>query len=353
MAAGHRTRRRVGGHAEHGLGLLEQRGHRNRNGHRRDPAADRRQCRVAALLGRGGGLLGGTGRSCGDGDHRVPGRARRRWHAESGLRNHVLGRRSRRPPCRASTPGWPTVKPTTSSRQWSGRGPRPAPRTIRSTVAADRTAPTIRLSGAERSNALIDRRDGEALLFFRPDAGGSIRIDAELTDEEIGPASATFPAVTAAGWSHGAETVSTGTGSAPTVTYRSGRPGLRAGREHAVPHARSRAWTSAATPARAPLTFVADADPPTGGALTVNDVAADGSGTQSWDADGTFTMSDDHAVRRGGVGIGGGSGRRRPDSRVGRPGRRILRGVRRSHDHGPDRVLSSRRACRTAATATP
>ena len=62
------------------------------------------------------------------------------------------------------------------------------------------------------------------------------------------------------------------------------------------------------------LTFVADEDPPTGGALTVNDVAAETGGAQSWDADGTFTLSGDHAVRRGRVGIGGRSGRRRADS---------------------------------------
>ncbi len=141
-------------------------------------------------------------------------------------------------------------------------------------VAADRTAPTIRLSGAERSNALIDRRDGEALLFFRPDAGGSIRIDAELTDDEVGPASATFPAVTAAGWSHGAETVSTGTGSAPTVTYRSGPLDFAPGASTPSPMEITGVDERGNTRTRS-LTFVADADPPTGGALTVNDVAAE------------------------------------------------------------------------------
>ena len=158
------------------------------------------------------------------------------------------------------------------------------------TVAADRTAPTIRLSGAQRTNALIDRRDGQTLLFFRPAAGGSIRIDAELTDEETGPQSATFPAVSAAGWSHASETVTTGMGAPPSVTYRSTALTFAPG---------------AATPAAMAVTGVdergnagtrrpdprAGCDSPSGGAATVNGVAADVSGSQSWDTDGSFTVS--------------------------------------------------------------
>lgn len=158
------------------------------------------------------------------------------------------------------------------------------------TVAADRTAPTVRLSGADRSHALIDRRDGEALLFFRPADGGSIRIDAELTDDEAGPASASFPAVSAPGWSHASETVTSGTGSAPTITYRSAA--LIFAPDAAAPAPMEITGSDARGNSRTrTLTFVADADPPTGGALTVNDVAADSSGPQSWDADGTFTVS--------------------------------------------------------------
>ena len=158
------------------------------------------------------------------------------------------------------------------------------------TVAADRTAPTIRLSGAQRTNALIDRRDGESLLFFRPAAGGSIRIDARLTDEETGPESATFPAVTAAGWSHANETVTTGTGSPPTVTYRSADLAFEPGA--ATPDVMLVTGVDQRGNARTrQLTFVPDAQPPTGGALTVNGSDGDGSGTQSWDSDGAFTVS--------------------------------------------------------------
>jgi hypothetical protein len=169
---------------------------------------------------------------------------------------------------------------------WTTTGTTPDP----VTVAADRTAPTIALSGADRSNALLDRRGGEALLFFRPADGGSIRIDAELTDTESGPESATFPAVSAAGWSHALETVSSGSGSAPTVTYRSRALDFAPGASTPPPmdvigvDARGNERTRV-------LTFVADADPPTDGAVTVNGVAAEAGAPQSWDADGAFTVS--------------------------------------------------------------
>ena len=169
---------------------------------------------------------------------------------------------------------------------WTTTGTTPDP----VTVAADRAAPTIRLLGAERANALIDRRGGEALLFFRPAAAGSIRIDAELTDTEVGPESATFPAVSTAGWSHAAETVSSGSGSAPTVTYRSSALEFASGASTPPPLEVTAVDTRGNARTRA-LTFVADADPPAGGALTVNGVAAEASGPQSWDADGAFTIS--------------------------------------------------------------
>ncbi len=168
---------------------------------------------------------------------------------------------------------------------WRTTGTTPDP----VTVAADRTAPTIQLTGAERSNALLDRRFGEALLFFRPADGGSIRIDAELTDSEVGPESATFPALSAAGWSHAAETVSSGTGSSPTVTYRSSALGFAPGAGTPAPMAVIGKDTRGNERTRM-LTFVADADPPTGGALTVNGVPAEPGVPQSWDADGAFTV---------------------------------------------------------------
>jgi hypothetical protein len=61
-------------------------------------------------------------------------------------------------------------------------------------------------------------------LYFNRNTGGSFRLVDAVTDSHSGPASATFPGVTTTGWTgHTAsETVSTGTGSAPTITYMSG-----------------------------------------------------------------------------------------------------------------------------------
>ena len=180
---------------------------------------------------------------------------------------------------------------------WTTTGTTPDP----VTVAADRTAPTIRLSGAERSNALLDRRGGEALLFFRPADGGSIRIDAELTDTEVGPQSATFPAVSAAGWSHAAETVSSGTGSAPIVTYRSRALDFAPGANTPAPmevigrDTRGNERIASCSPSW-PMRIR-----PTGGALTVNGVSAEPGVPQSWDADGAFTVAGITPVRRVGV----------------------------------------------------
>ncbi len=157
------------------------------------------------------------------------------------------------------------------------------------TVAADRTAPTIALSGAAGSNALIARRNGSDLLFFRPASGGSIRIDAELTDGEVGPASATFPAVSGSGWSHASETVTSGVGTAPTVTYRSSALAFASGAGVPAPivvtarDARGNASTST-------LTVVADSTAPSGGSVRVNGVDASAAGTTSF-AVGDFTVT--------------------------------------------------------------
>ena len=168
---------------------------------------------------------------------------------------------------------------------WTTTGTTPDP----VTVAADRTAPTIALSGAAGVNALIARRNGSDLLFFRPASGGSIRIDAELTDTEVGPASATFPAVSGSGWSHASETVTSGAGTAPTVTYRSSALAFASGAGVPTPivvtarDTRGNASTST-------LTVVADSTAPSGGSVRVNGVDASAAGTTSF-AVGDFTVT--------------------------------------------------------------
>lgn len=149
-------------------------------------------------------------------------------------------------------------------------------------VAADRTGPQVVLTGADAVNALVVRRNGADLLFFRPAApgGGSVVLDAQVTDPGVGPASASFPAVSAAGWTHAAQTVTTGTGTEPTVTYRSSTftyaQGASVPPAIVVTGTDDRGNASSAT-----LTVVADAVAPAGGSLRVNGTDATGPGSTS------------------------------------------------------------------------
>ncbi|WP_426566602.1 beta strand repeat-containing protein [Angustibacter sp. McL0619] len=128
-----------------------------------------------------------------------------------------------------------------------------------------------------------------ATLWFRSGSAGSVALTLAVSDAQSGPGSATFPLVSAPGWTHPAETVSTGTGSAPTITYQSSPI----------------TWTaSPGTPASVnvvgkdvagnsssiPVAFAADSAAPTGGALTVNTVAASGAGSQSGNKTGSFSI---------------------------------------------------------------
>lgn len=158
-------------------------------------------------------------------------------------------------------------------------------------VAADRTGPQLRLSGAAGDNAILDRRSGTDVVFFRPSAatGGGIRIDAELTDDEVGPASAVFPAVATSGWTHAAEEVTTGTGSEPVVTYRSSTFSFVQGASTPTPLTITGA-DDRANASDAVVTFAADTDGPSGGALRVNGTDATGGGATSM-ATGTFAIA--------------------------------------------------------------
>jgi hypothetical protein len=136
-------------------------------------------------------------------------------------------------------------------------------------------------------------------LYFKSDAAGSFKLANAVTDSESGPASATFPAIATTGWTHGAETVSSGTGSAPTITYTSS----------------TYSWTSgASTPSGSPATFTSkdvatntsnntvlaftsDTTGPSGGSVTVP------SFTNSTTVSVTFSAGTD-----GGAGVNAASG---------------------------------------------
>lgn len=128
-----------------------------------------------------------------------------------------------------------------------------------------------------------------SVLYFRSNVAGSFTLSDAVTDNDSGPASATFPIVPTAGWTHPAETVLSGSGTLPTVTYNSSslswssgasKPGTLSvvGRDVA-----NNSVTTA-------LTFTADITAPVSGKLTVNSVAASAAGSSSLNKTGSFTV---------------------------------------------------------------
>jgi hypothetical protein len=167
---------------------------------------------------------------------------------------------------------------------WTTTGQTPSP----VLVAADRTGPEVRLSSTAEDAAVVDRRGGQHLLFFSSSTGGSLRLDAEVTDPGVGPAAARFPAIATSGWTHAFEEVTDGTGAEPTITYRSSVFSIEAGAATppvlTVTGVDDRGNEGATT-----LVPVDDTTAPSGGELWVNGARASTAGATSV-ATGSFTI---------------------------------------------------------------
>ncbi len=111
--------------------------------------------------------------------------------------------------------------------------------------------------------------------FYRPAGTGSFDVTASSTDGQSGILDYSFPVL--AGF--------TGSGAGATRTYTLATPTEPNGAKPVT--ARNQALLSSAA---TNFTLTSDATGPTGGALTVNSVAASGGGTQSYDGDGAFTI---------------------------------------------------------------
>lgn len=155
-------------------------------------------------------------------------------------------------------------------------------------VAADRTGPEVRLSSAAEDAAVVDRRGGQYLLFFSSITGGSLRIDAEVTDAGVGPAAARFPAIATSGWTHAFEEVTDGTGAEPTITYRSSVFGIDAGAV-TPPVLTVTAVDDRGNEGSTTLVPVDDISAPRDGELRVNGTLASAAGATSV-ATGPFTI---------------------------------------------------------------
>lgn len=157
---------------------------------------------------------------------------------------------------------------------WTGTSPASSP----VTVTPDASAPTMTLAATNLVNSYLGPNGVNYRLYFRSTQTGSFRLAATVTDAGSGPASAAFPAVTATNWTHPAQTVTSGTGSPPSITYTSS----------------TYSWVpTGATPAVSTITgrdvlgntvtrtvtFRVDNTVPTGGALVVNGSTANTGGT--------------------------------------------------------------------------
>ena len=131
-------------------------------------------------------------------------------------------------------------------------------------IRIDKVLPTSALSMAGSPTPVGAFLAGTT-LYFKSNASGSFKLVNTVADANSGPASATFPLVTAATWTHAAETV---TGSSPytssTYSWTTGA-GTPSGAEATFTSADVATNTSANTV----LTFTPDTAAPSGGSVSV------------------------------------------------------------------------------------
>ena len=150
-------------------------------------------------------------------------------------------------------------------------------------VNGDTHAPTQVLT-VSSSNAF---KSG-SLIYFRSASAGSLTISSAVTDDKSGPASAAFPAVDGFGWTHAAETISSGSGANPK-TYTSSTFSWNAG--SAAPSQYTvTARDVVGNSSDSSVTFAADNAAPTGGALTANSVVASNAGGLGTSTTGTYSI---------------------------------------------------------------
>lgn len=154
------------------------------------------------------------------------------------------------------------------------------------TVRYDATVPTQSITIGSATNASKSGNN----VYVRTTAAGSFVLTSTVTDNESGPASAAFPAVTTAGWTHPAQTVTTGTGSVPTIAYSSTTYSWTTGA--ATPGTSAiTASDAAGNTAATTLTFIRDTTAPVTGALNVNGTNGSAAGSTSFNRTGVFAIT--------------------------------------------------------------
>lgn len=164
---------------------------------------------------------------------------------------------------------------------------------VSTAASVDTTPPTTSLSLVSPSHAFM-AGSGPYTLYYKGDTSGSFRVADAVSDSGSGPASASFPGISATGWSGhtAAEVVTSGTGSPPTITYTSsGSQPYQWNAGAANPIAQTlTAKDVAGNPTDDTVNFVSDTTPPAGGALTVAGTAATGAGSTATNNTGNFNI---------------------------------------------------------------
>src|SRR5207248_3220516 len=136
------------------------------------------------------------------------------------------------------------------------------------------TPPTDSLSLSGASGAFLS----SGTLYFKSDAAGQFNLIDTVSDSGSGPASATFPALSATNWTtHSAETVSAPAGGPYTSTAFKWSATASTPATYTVTSKDNAGNSSAGST----LTFVSDTTAPTAGAVKVNGTAATGAGSFS------------------------------------------------------------------------
>ena len=149
--------------------------------------------------------------------------------------------------------------------------------TSTATFTVDAAPPTQVVTMTVPVNAFLSA----GTVYYRGSTTGSFKLADAVTDAGTGPASATFPDISTTGWTHAAETATTGTGSNPTKTYTSSTFSWTASPANPSGYAVTGADVAGNTVATS-LAFANDSAAPTGGALTVNGGAATGGGSTTY-----------------------------------------------------------------------